>query len=119
MKFILQWNLASYYLSGCGYYAKEGPFCEMLWSDPCSELGRHPSKRGVGVAFGPDITKVWLCPIHAFPGLLGDISHVVTSHVLVSCITPSRALKYGALFDLCCRSSSLQIDSISWFGAMK
>lgn len=39
---------------------EEGPFCEMLWSDPCAELGRHPSKRGVGVAFGVDITKKFL-----------------------------------------------------------
>jgi len=39
---------------------EEGPFCEMLWSDPCAELGRHPSKRGVGVAFGADITKRFL-----------------------------------------------------------
>jgi serine/threonine-protein phosphatase 5 len=38
----------------------EGPFCEMLWSDPCSEPGRHPSKRGVGVAFGADVTKNFL-----------------------------------------------------------
>lgn len=39
---------------------EEGPFCEMLWSDPCSELGRHPSKRGIGVSFGPDVTKKFL-----------------------------------------------------------
>ena len=39
---------------------EDGPFCEMLWSDPCSELGRHPSKRGVGVAFGADVTKRFL-----------------------------------------------------------
>jgi predicted amidohydrolase YtcJ len=26
--------------------------CELLWSDPQAELGRSPSKRGVGVAFG-------------------------------------------------------------------
>ena len=39
---------------------EEGPFCEMLWSDPCAEPGRHPSKRGVGVAFGADVTKKFL-----------------------------------------------------------
>lgn len=38
----------------------EGIMCEMLWSDPQAELGRSPSKRGVGVAFGPDVTKQFL-----------------------------------------------------------
>ena len=27
----------------------EGIMCELLWSDPCDENGRHPSKRGVGI----------------------------------------------------------------------
>ena len=30
---------------------------EMLWTDPQEEPGRGPSKRGVGMQFGPDITK--------------------------------------------------------------
>lgn len=34
--------------------------CELLWSDPGPDLGRQPSKRGVGVAFGPDVTKNFL-----------------------------------------------------------
>ena len=34
--------------------------CESLWSDPCNENGRHPSKRGVGISFGPDIAKKFL-----------------------------------------------------------
>lgn len=38
----------------------EGLMCEMLWSDPSPIPGRTPSKRGVGVAFGPDITKSFL-----------------------------------------------------------
>jgi len=38
----------------------EGPFCELLWSDPAPQPGRAPSKRGVGVAFGPDVTKRFL-----------------------------------------------------------
>jgi serine/threonine-protein phosphatase 5 len=33
----------------------EGIMCECLWSDPCDMDGRHPSKRGVGVMFGPDV----------------------------------------------------------------
>ena len=38
----------------------EGLMCEMLWSDPHPMPGRHPSKRGVGVAFGPDVTARFL-----------------------------------------------------------
>ena len=32
----------------------------MLWSDPGPAPGRHPSKRGVGVAFGQDVTERFL-----------------------------------------------------------
>ena len=32
----------------------------MLWSDPQAPLGRAPSKRGVAIQFGPDITKAFL-----------------------------------------------------------
>ena len=39
---------------------ERGLMCEILWSDPCKMLGRHPSKRGVGVSFGPDIAKNFL-----------------------------------------------------------
>lgn len=35
-------------------------FTELLWSDPQPEKGRAPSKRGVGVAFGPDVTENFL-----------------------------------------------------------
>jgi len=34
-----------------------GLMMEMLWTDPQTEPGRGPSKRGVGMQFGPDITK--------------------------------------------------------------
>lgn len=34
-----------------------GLMMEMLWTDPQPEPGRGPSKRGVGLQFGPDITK--------------------------------------------------------------
>lgn len=33
---------------------------EMLWSDPQPMMGRAASKRGVGVAFGPDVTHTFL-----------------------------------------------------------
>lgn len=35
----------------------EGLMMEMLWTDPQTSPGRGPSKRGVGLQFGPDITK--------------------------------------------------------------
>ena len=34
--------------------------CELLWSDPQPTKGRSPNKRGVGVAFGPDVTRAFL-----------------------------------------------------------
>ena len=38
----------------------EGIMCEALWSDPCDMNGRHQSKRGVGVMFGPDVAERFL-----------------------------------------------------------
>ena len=35
----------------------EGLMMEMLWTDPQTAPGRGPSKRGVGLQFGPDVTK--------------------------------------------------------------
>eukprot|EP00178_Gracilaria_changii_P003549 TRINITY_DN1527_c0_g2_i1.p1 TRINITY_DN1527_c0_g2~~TRINITY_DN1527_c0_g2_i1.p1 ORF type:complete len:499 (-),score=87.80 TRINITY_DN1527_c0_g2_i1:844-2340(-) len=37
-----------------------GLMAEMLWSDPQEENGWGPSKRGIGVAFGPDVTYRFL-----------------------------------------------------------
>ena len=39
---------------------EEGLMCELLWSDPQVFNGRSPSKRGVGVHFGPDVTSKFL-----------------------------------------------------------
>eukprot|EP00192_Tetraselmis_astigmatica_P004304 CAMPEP_0117655318 /NCGR_PEP_ID=MMETSP0804-20121206/4216_1 /TAXON_ID=1074897 /ORGANISM="Tetraselmis astigmatica, Strain CCMP880" /LENGTH=493 /DNA_ID=CAMNT_0005461663 /DNA_START=74 /DNA_END=1555 /DNA_ORIENTATION=- len=38
----------------------EGLMCELLWSDPGPLPGRQPSKRGVAVSFGSDVTKAFL-----------------------------------------------------------
>ena len=38
----------------------EGIMCECLWSDPDDQPGRQPSKRGVGVRFGPDVAQRFL-----------------------------------------------------------
>lgn len=35
---------------------ESGIMCELLWSDPQPQNGRCPSKRGVGISFGPDVT---------------------------------------------------------------
>lgn len=39
---------------------EDGLMCELLWSDPHPGVGRVPSKRGVGVAFGADVTREFL-----------------------------------------------------------
>lgn len=39
---------------------ESGLMCEVLWSDPQPFNGRAPSKRGVGLSFGPDVTKRFL-----------------------------------------------------------
>lgn len=36
---------------------KEGLEMELLWTDPQPAEGRSPSKRGIGLQFGPDVTK--------------------------------------------------------------
>jgi serine/threonine-protein phosphatase 5 len=51
---------------------EEGLMCEMLWSDPQPMPGRAPNKRGVGVAFGPDVTSEFL--------RTNSLSLVVRSH---------------------------------------
>ncbi|KAM3139418.1 hypothetical protein pb186bvf_008443 [Paramecium bursaria] len=37
-----------------------GPMADMLWSDPAKENGRHPSKRGISINFGPDVAHRFL-----------------------------------------------------------
>ncbi|KAH8098784.1 hypothetical protein JL720_1750 [Aureococcus anophagefferens] len=37
-----------------------GLMCDLLWSDPQANEGRSPSKRGVGLSFGPDVTRSFL-----------------------------------------------------------
>ncbi|EPS61337.1 serine/threonine-protein phosphatase 5, partial [Genlisea aurea] len=51
---------------------EEGLMCELLWSDPQPQLGRGPSKRGVGLSFGADVTKKFLES--------NDLDLVVRSH---------------------------------------
>lgn len=33
---------------------------DLLWADPQPAPGRYPSKRGVGLQFGPDVTENFL-----------------------------------------------------------
>ncbi|PNF36520.1 Serine/threonine-protein phosphatase 5 [Cryptotermes secundus] len=51
---------------------EEGLMCELLWSDPQPQVGRAPSKRGVGVQFGPDVTKKFL--------ELNSLDYIIRSH---------------------------------------
>ena len=39
---------------------RDGPFMELLWSDPQASNGLGPSERGLGHSFGPDITANFL-----------------------------------------------------------
>ena len=34
--------------------------CDMLWADPTVSNGRTPSKRGVSMGFGPDISQQFM-----------------------------------------------------------
>jgi len=47
----------------------EGLMCELLWTDPQEDNGRGPSKRGVGIGFGPDVTRRW-CELNGVTGIL-------------------------------------------------
>lgn len=49
-----------------------GLMVEMLWTDPQPEEGTGPSKRGVGISFGPDITRRWT--------ELNQVTAVIRSH---------------------------------------
>ncbi|KAH0952518.1 hypothetical protein HN011_001736 [Eciton burchellii] len=51
---------------------EEGLMCELLWSDPQPQIGRAPSKRGVGVQFGPDVTHNFL--------RTNSLDYIVRSH---------------------------------------
>ncbi|KAI0790789.1 Metallo-dependent phosphatase-like protein [Abortiporus biennis] len=48
---------------------QEGLMCELLWTDPQEMPGRGPSKRGVGIAFGPDVTEKW-CKLNGVTGII-------------------------------------------------
>ncbi|GAA5992906.1 hypothetical protein JCM10908_001399 [Rhodotorula pacifica] len=51
---------------------QEGLMCEMLWTDPQDAEGRGPSKRGVGLGFGPDVTRRWT--------ELNEVTAVIRAH---------------------------------------
>ncbi|UIZ26354.1 hypothetical protein KXD40_001835 [Peronospora effusa] len=39
---------------------ESGLMSDLMWSDPQPFQGRGPSKRGIGLSFGPDVTKAFL-----------------------------------------------------------
>ena len=60
----------------CRQPPDDGLMCELLWSDPQPGKGRSPNKRGVGVAFGPDVTRAFL--------ELNKLDLLVRSHEVLS-----------------------------------
>ncbi|KAF3993084.1 hypothetical protein FT663_00908 [Candidozyma haemuli var. vulneris] len=50
-------NINRFPSSGSSQPPREGLAMELLWTDPQQENGRSPSKRGLGIQFGPDITE--------------------------------------------------------------
>lgn len=52
-----------------------GLMSELLWSDPQPFQGVGPSKRGIGVSFGPDVTRDFL----KHNGL-GTVEQTTTQH---------------------------------------
>lgn len=55
----------------------EGLMCDILWSDPMPVQGRVVSKRGIAIAFGPDITEEF-CKHN-------NISYIIRSHEVKQC----------------------------------
>ena len=51
---------------------EDGLMCDLMWSDPQYANGRSESKRGVGIQFGPDITKAFLAK--------NQLDYIVRSH---------------------------------------
>lgn len=58
--------------SGATQPSRDGIAMELLWTDPQTMNGRSPSKRGLGLQFGPDITERFC--------LLNKIRKVLRSH---------------------------------------
>jgi len=51
---------------------ESGLMCDLMWADPQATPGRAPSKRGIGLSFGPDVTDNFL--------QTNNLSLVVRSH---------------------------------------
>lgn len=51
---------------------EDGLMCDLMWSDPQYTNGRSESKRGVGIQFGPDVTKAFLKK--------NNLDYVIRSH---------------------------------------
>lgn len=51
---------------------EDGLMCDLMWSDPQYLSGRSESKRGVGIQFGPDVTKAFLKK--------NNLEYVIRSH---------------------------------------
>jgi len=50
----------------------DGLMCELLWSDPMPANGRVVSKRGIAIAFGPDVTRSFCA--------YNNLDYIIRSH---------------------------------------
>jgi serine/threonine-protein phosphatase 2A catalytic subunit len=53
----------------------EGPMCDLVWSDPSSQVGFQPSAREAGYQFGADVTRNW--------NRINELELTVRAHQLV------------------------------------
>lgn len=52
-------SVAIYFIIIIVYYLKQGPMCDLLWSDPDDRGGWGISPRGAGYTFGQDISETF------------------------------------------------------------
>ena len=82
---------------------------ELLWSDPSRLPGRQPSKRGVGVAFGPDVAErsASVGLIYAPEKLYGRVAGV-------ACVCPGLVYVFYRRCRVClCRLSVCVLSPVS------
>eukprot|EP00904_Undaria_pinnatifida_P008607 jgi/Undpi1/4877/HiC_scaffold_19.g08230.m1 len=65
-----------------------GMMSDLMWSDPQPFAGRSPSKRGVGMAFGPDVTEAFLTG--------NDLKLLVRSHEVKEMGNKGAFIRFGA-----------------------
>lgn len=54
--------------------------CDLVWADPVPTMGRVPSKRGVSMGFGPDISKKFLDDNKLGINIFINLDYLIRSH---------------------------------------